>query len=147
MEQNEFNEVLGKLIARAWSDDNFKQRLLEDTMGVFREYNIDFPENIEFQFVENPNLANKVVHLLYLPTPPRTYDESFSNQYPYQDSEMDYNENMPDDDYDGRNEGDDPCPWDDWDGCDGPTPGFEDHDYMSEDGPSDSPCYHGDDFS
>jgi len=32
-----------------------------------------------------------------------------------------------------------------WDGCD--EPHCEDYDYMSEDGPSNSPCYHNDDFS
>src|SRR3989442_1593129 len=55
-----------KIVAKAWSDEVFKQRLLKNPEAVFQEYGLDTPEGVTFKIHEN---TNKVVHIA-LPTKP-----------------------------------------------------------------------------
>jgi hypothetical protein len=53
MDQDEFQKAYGKLVAKAWSDDDFKAKLLLDPMKVFSENEIAIPEGVEVRMVEN----------------------------------------------------------------------------------------------
>ncbi len=66
MDQNEFQKVYGKLVAKAWSDDNFKAELLSDPMKVFKENSIEVPDGIEVLMVEN---TADTMHFILPPEP------------------------------------------------------------------------------
>ncbi len=66
MDQNEFQKAYGKLVAKAWSDDNFKAELLSDPMKVFKENSMEVPDGIEVRMVEN---TQDTMHLI-LPSEP-----------------------------------------------------------------------------
>jgi len=55
-----------QLIARAWTDDEFKQRLQADPRGVLAEHGIDMPEDVEINIMED----TKNVRHIILPPPP-----------------------------------------------------------------------------
>jgi hypothetical protein len=56
----------GQIVARAWSDEDFKQRLLSDPQVVLAEYGMEAPAGIEFQVVED----TPTVQHLVLPASP-----------------------------------------------------------------------------
>jgi len=56
----------GQVVARAWSDEAFKRRLLAEPGAVLREQGVDVPPGVEVRVVEN---TDAVVHLT-LPRPP-----------------------------------------------------------------------------
>lgn len=43
----------GRVVARAWSDDEFRQRLVNDPSAVLREQGIEVPYDVELQVVED----------------------------------------------------------------------------------------------
>jgi hypothetical protein len=55
-----------KIVAKAWSDEVFKQRLLKNPEAVFQEYGFDTPKGVTFKIHEN---TNKVIHIT-LPAKP-----------------------------------------------------------------------------
>jgi len=69
MDQNEFQKAYGKLVAKAWSDDEFKAQLLSDPMKVFKENSMEVPVGIEVRIVEN---TADTMHFIL---PPRSSDE------------------------------------------------------------------------
>lgn len=56
----------GLLVAKAWSDEDLKQRLIEDPATVMREQGIDVPYDVEIKVVEDTDQ----VHHLILPANP-----------------------------------------------------------------------------
>jgi hypothetical protein len=66
MDPNEFQKSYGKLIAKAWSDHDFKAQLLSDPMTVFKENDVTIPEGIEVRMVEN---TEKITHFILPPEP------------------------------------------------------------------------------
>jgi len=52
-------EKWAQLVARAWSDERLKQRILADPVSVLREHGIELPHGVEVRVVE--------------PTPDRMY--------------------------------------------------------------------------
>ncbi len=66
MDKNESQKAYGKLVAKAWSDDDFKARLLSDPMTVFRENDLTIPEGMEIRMVEN---TEKITHFILPPEP------------------------------------------------------------------------------
>lgn len=42
-----------KIIARAWSDDEFKKKLFADPKAVLKECGVDVPEHLTIKLVEN----------------------------------------------------------------------------------------------
>ncbi|MBT3255639.1 MAG: NHLP leader peptide family natural product precursor [Deltaproteobacteria bacterium] len=66
MSKKESSRAYGRLVEKAWSDESFKKRLLEDGKGVLVEAGIDVPEGVDIKFHEN---TGKVVHVV-LPSPP-----------------------------------------------------------------------------
>lgn len=61
MDKKDQSKRLGQVIAKAWSDDAFKERLLSDPRKVLGEHGITLPEGIEVKAVEN---TDKVFHLV-----------------------------------------------------------------------------------
>lgn len=64
MSKEEQNKKLGKTIAKAWEDDAFKKRLLEDATTVFKEEGLSVPEGVEVKVVED---TEKVYHVILPP--------------------------------------------------------------------------------
>jgi hypothetical protein len=56
-DQNPF----AKVIAKAWSDDAYKQRLIDDPRPVLTEAGLDLPEGTEVRVVEN---TDSVAHFV-----------------------------------------------------------------------------------
>lgn len=47
MNREEFQKAYGKLVAKAWADDDFKEMLLTDTMTVFNDNGISITSQEE----------------------------------------------------------------------------------------------------
>ena len=73
-ESNEQGKKIGQLISKAWSNEEFKKRLLSDTMAVLKENGISVPEGVTVKAVEN---TDKVFHIVIPPKPagPELSDE------------------------------------------------------------------------
>ena len=52
-EHAEQHKALAKVIAKAWSDEDFKKKLLADPNKVLAENDIDVPAGLEMKVVEN----------------------------------------------------------------------------------------------
>ncbi|MCP3943441.1 MAG: NHLP leader peptide family natural product precursor [Desulfobacteraceae bacterium] len=62
MDKNQFKKAYGKLVAKAWDDDDFKAKLLSDPKKIFKENGIEVPENMRINIVENKkDLVNVVL--------------------------------------------------------------------------------------
>jgi len=55
-----------KLIAKTWSDEEFKKRLLADPKAVFKEEGFEVPAGLEIRVYEN---SEKVFHFVLPPRP------------------------------------------------------------------------------
>ena len=64
--QTEQQKVVAKIIAKAWSDEAFKKRLLAEPDKVLAEHGIEAPAGMEMKVVEN---TDKVSYFV-LPTMP-----------------------------------------------------------------------------
>ncbi len=56
----------GQVVARAWADDDFKQRLLADPAAVLQAEGMAVPPGVELRAVEN---TDKVTYLMLPPKP------------------------------------------------------------------------------
>jgi hypothetical protein len=65
-DRNQQVKQYGKIVARAWTDDAFRQRLLADPKGVLAEFGIPSNANREIRVVEN----SEDVFYLVLPQKP-----------------------------------------------------------------------------
>jgi len=59
---------MAELVARAWADETFKRRLVDQPAQVLRECGVDVPPNTEVRVVEPPE------NVLYFVLPPRPSD-------------------------------------------------------------------------
>jgi len=66
MDREEFQKAYGKVVAKAWADANFKEKLLADPKTVLEENGVPIPEDVEYRVVEN---TDKIVHLILPPGP------------------------------------------------------------------------------
>jgi len=69
MNKELFDRQSKKIINHVFSDEAFKQRLIADPKGVFKEYDIDFPEDTDVKVIEN---TDRVFHFVL---PIKTEDE------------------------------------------------------------------------
>ncbi len=53
MDEEIIQKTYGKLVAKAWTDANFKATLLADTKTVFRDHDIEVPDGLEVCIVED----------------------------------------------------------------------------------------------
>jgi len=63
---DEVQSKWAQVVARAWSDDAFKRRLLTQTAAVLGEAGLVPPEGIEFKVVED---TERLCHLILPPAP------------------------------------------------------------------------------
>lgn len=63
-----------QLVARAWKDDTFKQRLLQDPAEVLLEEGIAIPAGVEVRVVENSD------SVFYLSLPPKPSEKLSEEQ-------------------------------------------------------------------
>lgn len=66
MDRDEFQKAYGKLVAKAWSDDEFKAELLSDPMKAFSKNEIQIPDGIEVRMIEN---TAEIIHFILPPVP------------------------------------------------------------------------------
>jgi len=66
VDREQFQKTYGKIVAKAWADEGFKQRLLSDPTTVLKEHGIDIPEGVEFKVVEQ---SRNLIHLILPPKP------------------------------------------------------------------------------
>jgi len=64
----------GRLVARAWDDDGFRQRLLAEPEAVLREEGIDVPEGVEVRVEEEGSTPGAGAAYLRLPARPGADD-------------------------------------------------------------------------
>jgi hypothetical protein len=62
-----FEKAWMKVVAKSWSDQAFKARLLADPAAVLKEHGIAIPERMTIQVLED---SARVIHLI-LPERPR----------------------------------------------------------------------------
>jgi len=60
-QQEAFQKAWAKIIAKAWSDAAYKQRLLKDPTGVLKENGVELPEGMSFHVNES---TDKVIQLV-----------------------------------------------------------------------------------
>ena len=66
MEVEEQGKQYGQLIAKAWSDEEFKARLMANPKDAMAEVGMDVPEGLEIEVVEN---TQEKVYLIIPPKP------------------------------------------------------------------------------
>jgi hypothetical protein len=71
-DREEQSKKLGEVIKKAWDDEAFMQRLLEDATSVLKEQGIQLPEGMEVRAVQN---AEKLTYLVFPPKPSRTVND------------------------------------------------------------------------
>ncbi len=57
--RDESQKNYGKVVAKAWTDDEFKVKLMSDPKAVFKENGVSVPEGMDVKIVENtPTLTH-----------------------------------------------------------------------------------------
>ena len=64
MNTDEQGKKMGQVIVRAWTDEAFKKRLLEDGTAVLKEEGVSVPEAMTVKVVEN---SETLYHLIIPP--------------------------------------------------------------------------------
>ena len=76
-DQQENWKKWSQLVAQAWADDKFKQRLLAEPVEVLKEHGMEVPAGLEVRVVEN---TDKVANLLLPPKPAGDVTQVTSSQ-------------------------------------------------------------------
>lgn len=66
MDHKETQKAYSKIVAKAWADPAFKERLRTETAAVLKENGLVFPDGMEFKFVEN---TSRLFHFVLPPVP------------------------------------------------------------------------------
>ena len=81
LEDSNQSQRYAHIVARAWVDPDFKQRLLREPLEVFREYRLEPPEGIkEIKIVEN---SAEIMYFV-LPAPPASVEHTDLSRLPIQ---------------------------------------------------------------
>lgn len=70
----EYGRKYGQIVARAWADDGFKARFLDDPAGVLREFDLPVPDGVELRAVESTDTV------LYFTLPARPSADVLSEE-------------------------------------------------------------------
>ena len=60
-------EKWAQVLAKAWTDEQFQERLMLDPPSVLRQFGIELPAGVEVRFVENTDQVR------YIPLPPTSF--------------------------------------------------------------------------
>ena len=66
MNSEEQGRKMGEIVARAWSDETFKQQLISDPLTVLKENGIEVPPGVEVRILEN---TDKLFNFILPPKP------------------------------------------------------------------------------
>ena len=66
MTKEEQGKKIGQIIAKAWADEAFKQRLLADATAVLKQEGVEVPKGMTVKAVED---TDKVMHIVLPPAP------------------------------------------------------------------------------
>jgi hypothetical protein len=66
LQQGNWQKQWSLAVAKAWSDEEFKQRLMTDPAAVLAEYGVEAPAGIELRIVED---SEQVRYLVLPPSP------------------------------------------------------------------------------
>jgi hypothetical protein len=66
MDHDEWEAKYSQLIAKAWTDEAFKKRFLEDPATVLKEYGMEMPSDMKVKVVEG---TDEEVYLILPPRP------------------------------------------------------------------------------
>jgi hypothetical protein len=72
-DREEQSKKLGEVIKKAWDDEAFMARLLEDATSVLKEQGIQMPEGMEVKAVQN---AENLTYLVVPPKPSRSISDT-----------------------------------------------------------------------
>ncbi len=72
MNQEEQSKKIGQLIAKCWSDENFKQKLLTDPAATLKAEGVELPAGLSVKAMAN---TDKVFHLVIPAKPTDLSDE------------------------------------------------------------------------
>lgn len=72
--REELQTQYSQLVGKAWADEDFKARLLEDTMGTLAQEGVRVPEGITVRVLEN---TGNVIHFVL---PPKPRDAALSEE-------------------------------------------------------------------
>ncbi|WP_087135516.1 nitrile hydratase subunit alpha [Caballeronia arationis] len=68
-------QLVANIVARSWSDPEFRKRLFTDTRGACAECGLTYPDNVEVRVIEDtPSIRH--IHL-----PPVPSDDQLGVQY------------------------------------------------------------------
>lgn len=70
--QNEQQKQWAKIVAKAWADEDYKQRLLTDPAAILKEEGVSVPESMEFKCVE---MTKSQAWLVLPPKPDNTIEQ------------------------------------------------------------------------
>jgi hypothetical protein len=76
MNQEEQAKKMSQLIAKCWSDEGFKQKVLADPAATLKAEGVELPVGVSFKAHEN---TDKVVHLVTPAKPTDLTDEDLAN--------------------------------------------------------------------
>ena len=72
MNQDEQSKKISQILAKCWSDESFKQKLMADPMGTLKAEGGEMPEGLTINVVEN---TDKVFNLVIPAKPTDLSDE------------------------------------------------------------------------
>jgi len=72
--QQSWERQWSQLVAKTWSDDNLKARLITDPAAVLKEHNLPVPPGVQLKVVENTDQT------IYLPLPAKPSREELADE-------------------------------------------------------------------
>jgi hypothetical protein len=72
MTNTSFQDFYGRVVARAWTDPEFKNRLKNEPRAALDEMGINYPDDVRLETVEN------TPDVMYLVIPPQPSEEELS---------------------------------------------------------------------
>jgi len=73
-QEQDWNKQWGQLVAKAWTDDQLRSRLLSDPSAVLQENGFPIPPGVQIKVIENTD------KMVYLPLPARPSKEELSEE-------------------------------------------------------------------
>jgi hypothetical protein len=67
MDREALQKIYGNIVAKAWADDAFKQRLIADPLTVLKENGVNVPEGVQFNVIES---TSESIPIILPPNPP-----------------------------------------------------------------------------
>ena len=73
-QSQEWSKKVGQITAKAWTDADFKKRLLSDPVAVLKQYGLDVPPDVKIKVLEDTDT------LYHFTLPPKPADKELSEE-------------------------------------------------------------------